>query len=294
MKTVSLIILSIPLAIPYLYAETPYEVTDMLILPHKFYVGDLVEIRLHLQYASSAEMKPVDTLPQSKWLSIKDVHILSEEKGKAEVRIYFSSYHPGTHLLPELQMGDIVIRNLKVNTNSVLEEEGVQRLRTLQHQAVIPLTWFKIIVFLCSICVIPFLLVKGFFLVVNKIRGYEYKRKKKIPFVRVQAALNRLGSRRSQNNPKLFFQELSSRMREYLEDKLGISAEAYTTSELKKALPAVLVETRIVHNLISILRTSDSVKFGNRHAGTREMADLVRKAKETVEEVEREQADVES
>ena len=294
MKRFSLIVLSIAFLVSEPNAETPYQITDMVILPPKFYVGDLVELRLRLQFASSAEITPVDTLPQTKWITVKDVQLLSIDEERAELKIFFSSYHPGTHLLPELQLGDIVIRNLKVNTSSVLEEEGGQKLRPLKNQAVIPLTWFKITAILISACIIPLLLVKGGVLAAAKIHEYRRRRRKTIPFERVQSALNRLNGRHAEKNPKLFHQELSSRMREYLEHRLGITAETYTTSELQSVLPMVVSDDRVTANIISILRTSDNVKFGNRITSVQDMDELVRQAKQMIGAVEKEQADVES
>ena len=294
MKCISTVALYTLLVMPSVYAESPYKVTDMAILPPKFYVGDLVVIRLQLQFDSATKLTRVDELPMTKWLTITDVQIFSEGEGNAEVKIYFSSYRPGTHLIPELRIGDIVIRNLKVNTNSVLEEEGVQRLKPLQNQVVVPLTWVRIFVFLTSACIVPLLFVRGITWIVGKIRRYEYERKKRLPFVQVHTALNQLGVQKTEKNPKRFYQEISYRMREYLENRLGIAAETSTTFELQTVLPDVVSNTQTIQNIITILRNSDLVKFGKRDTGIQEMADLLHQAREVVENLEKEQQDVES
>ena len=172
--------------------EPVYHITKSMVLPPKFYVGDLVELRVNIESETNITFEIPTVLPESKWIKVEDVTFTSLSNGKLEVRILLRSFQPGTHVLPPIGLGDIVLHDLKIHTNSILEETDTEKLRPLRNQTMLPYTWLRLSGILVIIIMAPFLFYRIISRVHSRIFTLRAERLKKIPFQRVKRALGKL------------------------------------------------------------------------------------------------------
>ena len=275
-------------------SEQMYHITKMIVIPQKFYVGDLVELRVDFKIESGIELKAPEYLPESKWIKVEDVTYTSLTDGEMEVRIRLRSFQPGTHVIPTIPLGEIVFHDLKIHTSSILEVGDADKLRPLRGQMIIPHTWLRLSGFFLAVILFPILLYKIISRVYLSILSLRAERIKKLPFQRAKNGIGLLRKNIRRAEQRKFFIGISTVCRRYLEERLGISAQTSTTKELGSVLPVVLGEPHITAEIVSILDTSDSVKFGSRIIEMNKMEEILAKTMKIVQDIETEKCGVES
>ena len=179
------------------------------------------------------------------------------------MRVFFTSFLPGTQALPEIALGDVVLRDIKISTSSLLEAEGGTEPRPLRSQLVLPGTWPIALGLAFGIVVVPV----GLILVVRAVLGagrrYRARTLRRLPARRFKRRLARLGRLTGQIDVREFFIRATEALKRYLQERLRVPALGSTTLELsnlaKDVLPGAALE-----NALRILHLADEVKFAGK------------------------------
>ena len=275
-------------------ADGEYRIIEMFFLPPKFYVGDLVELRIGLNIPPDAEIAEPAETPNSRWLWIEHVEVAIQGNQEAEVRLRFRSFQPGTQLLPPIDLGDIVLQGIRFSTSSLLDEEQIQKLRPFRSQVILPYTWLKVGAMALAVLFLPILAYRGAVWSSARVRMLRSAGIRKRAFLSSQESLQRLRRAAESVEAKVYYGRLSALVRRYLQARLGIGAETTTTNEMAAVLCHALDSDRLIEELIELLRISDAVKFAGRESQSGEMIDMVDRTLTVMRAVEEERARVES
>jgi len=228
-----------------------------------FFVGDVVELRIgmELEKPMRAEIPPV--LPESDWIEIRDISFETADYG-VNVVIVFSSYAPGTQILPPLKVGSLILDDIEIPTSSILPRtHGGARL--LRGQKILPGTRLEMVSALALAAITPFLSY-GLFRILRRWwkRGsdlFQYRR----PLRRVQKLSKRLRTSIGSMKATQWYHELSNGLRGYLSSRLGQDCTSATTAEI-----ALMKDIHEVprNQLLEVLKEGDLVKFAGRQADT--------------------------
>ena len=276
------------------FGEAPYRVVEMVLLPPRFFVGDLVEMRLKLDVPKSAQIEPPQTLPESNWMTVERVDVVRGAQERAEVRILFKSFQPGTQVLPPLTVGDIVLQDLRVSTSSLLEEEPVQKIRPYTGQVSLPYTWIRVVSITVAIISAPLMLPWGAGWFIRRMRRLRQERRRRLPALRIGKALESLRVYAGRGEDRAFCIEFSRHLREYLQTRLHVAARTSTTREIAALLRSALEQHEGASDFVRLLQQSDAIKFGGSVSGVQEMLSMIEDTTDAIDRAEKRQAVVES
>jgi hypothetical protein len=143
------------------FSSPEYTVVDEHFFPNPAYVGDTVEYTLSISLRDSG----VPEVPQFESCSAQkikfvDVRILPEDKQNRRytVKISYIPFFVGSYTLPDINLGAVVLKGLRVRTESVLNE-GMNIPAPARGQLMLPGTRTFIILFILAVLVIPVLLL---------------------------------------------------------------------------------------------------------------------------------------
>ncbi len=263
----------------------PIQISDVVFLPPRFYVGDRAEARLTLVSAGEFSIEAPTTLPSKRWLSVDEVVVSRVNDRSATVRIHFTSYLPGTQALPEIECGDVLLRDIKISTSSVIESgEGVDPMPP-RPQFVLPGTWSITAAVAFGIVAVPLGLLLGIRALLGAGRRYRAFTLRKMPVGRFRRRLTRLGRTLQHMNVREFFIHVSEAFKRYLQERLGVPALGSTTQELSATVEQLLPE-EVARRALEMLRLSDEVKFAGKPFRRENMRWVLRNLEETVADVE--------
>jgi hypothetical protein len=261
--------------------QTAYVIQDSSFLPVRFYVGDIIELRMHLE-APGRELHPPLETPRGRWLVVNEVSCARIRESLWEVRIFFTTFRPGRHVLPDIDLGGVVLSGMRAETRSILEDKGEEKHAGHKGQLLLPGTVRSLVLAALALLLLPplaFKLIKGG---LAMFRSYRAHRVRKMPYTRFLNALNRLQRKMNESDPAVFFTLFSRSLREYISGRLSIPALTCTTLELQRLLPEALsregeaVWTAPVSiDVIALLKNADFVRFGGRSASQEEMKDAL-------------------
>jgi len=258
----------------------------------RFYVGDKVELRLHLEVPGRDLRAPSHT-SGGDWLVFRDI-TCAKIKGQVwEVRIFFTTFQPGRHVLPDIDLGAIVLSNLRAETRSILEDKGQEKPVGQKGQLLLPGTLRTLILTALAILLMPPILYKMFRAGVAVLKSYNTLKQRKLPRSRILRALDRLQSRLKDYDAVAFFTQVTRLLREYFDGRLHIPAETSTTLELQLLLPEALSRVRpsdeirlVTSGVIDLFHRADYVRFGGQSASQGEMADVLEEVLQFVDNIE--------
>ncbi len=280
--------------------QDTYIIQDSSFLPVRFYVGDNVELRLRLE-VPSRDLRPPSHTSGGNWLVFREI-TCARIKGQVwEVRILFTTFQPGRHVLPDIDLGGIVLSNLRAETRSILEDKEQEKPAGQKGQLLLPGTVRTVILTALGVLLMPPILYKLIRGGLSVLKRYNKLRQRKLPRSRILRALDRLQARLKDHDAAAFFTQVAGLLREYLNGRLHIPAETSTTLELRLLLPEALSrahpsgEIRLVTSgVIDLFQRADYVRFGGQSASQREMADVLDEVFQFVDNIEGVVAHVES
>ncbi|MFP4363119.1 MAG: hypothetical protein ACLFR1_04555 [Spirochaetia bacterium] len=249
----------------FVFAQEPgYTITQSIFLPPQYYVGDIVELRLRLQLEEGLYIEEPEQMPQAAWLDFHSISI--EPRGdEFEVRIRFAPYYPGIRSLPAIDLGEITLSGIRIQTASLLEETG-HDFAPPHGQLLLPSTKLFIGIIIGTISAI---IAAGLF-------GWTWGRKKihsaiqryiaGRPYRRISKVMDVLRNQLSEMNSRSFYITLSDSFRTYLTEKLKENYLTATTSEIERTIRKKLPENVSSKEIVHILAYADMVKFANKRA----------------------------
>lgn len=245
-------------------------ISEVSTYPAEFYVGDIVEMRIHLRFSEPVKLiAPVD-FPSSDWLRIDSVKVTQGERD-AVVFIVFRSYAVGSGIIPALDLGSYTLDGIKIATDSLVKR-NLRNLVSPREQAVFPGTQIYMILFFMLLLAVPFL---GFFFIRSFIKWIQalvvfYKLKR--PFMKFSHSLKKLRGTTSEPDVKKFYTQLTTSLKVYLDQKFEdfdfISA---TSKEISQRINKISeIDRDMQSRLMSLFRKSDMVKFADEKASLKE------------------------
>jgi hypothetical protein len=249
-------------------------VVSVHLLPPEFYVGDTVELRILLRSENGDRIRPPDQLPKADWVYFHGARV--EKSGNNhEVRIFFSSFSPGTRTLPELDFGSYVLSGMKIHTSSILDGEG--DLADIRGQLYLPGTFTLLIVTVLIVLIGPLALVAVSGIVRQRLRSAANLLSRKRPYWRLKRDLKELSAQALMMSDRDFYYRLSDAVRSYISRRTGWDCITTTIHEIRAMMQTLFPKGDIAMRLIHFLEYADMIKFAGIEAGsTRKGDDLLR------------------
>jgi hypothetical protein len=277
-----------------------YLIQEINFLPVRYYVGDNVELRLRIE-APGRDLRPPEPLFRGNWLVVRDVSCTRIRGHVWEVRIFFTTFRPGRHVLPDIDLGSAMLTGLKAETRSILDDKGVDRPAAQKGQLLLPGTWRALIITVFFLFLLPPLLYRTLKGCASLLRRYSILRQRMLPCNRIMRALKRLEQRLGDYDCAAFFAQITGLLREYLNSRLDFPAQTSTTLELEMLLPGALArvspssETHsLTPGVIRLFQRADYVKFGGGSASQAEMTGVLGQVSQIVDGIEEVMQRVES
>ena len=283
---------------PVLPAETDFDIDTKIFLPPVYYIGDEVELRLKIKLLDDqVNIAVPEQLPVEQWIEIKRITYINFPKDIVTFNIFFVTFKPGKHLLPALQLGDILLEGIEINTQSVLEKMDVKKISPRRGQIELPGTSLKIILGILLILLVPAASLVTYKYIKLLIKKILLAREKEVPKNRIRKSLQQLLKKVEQLDSREFYIKLADITREYLEKRFLIPALTLTTRELVKFFKNCIQEKELqekIYHFSGILQYSDLVKFGGTGSSCEEKIGKAHEVLKIVDLIEEEQTDVKS
>ena len=228
-----------------------YIQTQQTVFPKSVYIGDRTELRCTFKHegalaAGAVSMDCFITRPDFSLYDITSVTIQQTDQGYYTLILGFVPWHTGKISFPDFEVQDAgVIHFDDVPVLSLVEQQGVQGIRTYMSPLLLPGTAYKIY---AGIALIVVFLIAAIRLVVKrhdiafwaknlKLRR-RYARNKKIAIKQLRALCSDSQKGQIQLNDSERSSAVQKIMREYLEVRLAYPFTRKLTSELSLAFEA--------------------------------------------------------
>lgn len=273
----------------FICAEKNYTNEKVIFLPQEFFVGDLVEMRVVVKPDAGVRVEKPERFPASYWMKIENAEVV-ELDGKYELRVLLRSYAPGIRTLPSLQFGDLLLRDLRIQTKSVLDGNPAG-LSPPAPQMLLPGTKYYIAFITGMIFILPVLLIIFWGRLKSVVHGYFYNKLRKRPYKRFIKALGELRSSLNDTKGKVFYTCLIDAVRIYFTERGSIDYTSATVREGVLGIAADFGEINGHEELIKLFRLADEVKFGDRRVMIRKREEHLNLVEAAAEEIEKQMAD---
>jgi hypothetical protein len=270
-----------------LYAQeesvTEATVTRSVVLPSRFFVGDLVEIRATIRVASGVRVESPESLPSASWGELLQVEIQGEGMERI-VRISVRPFQPGTLTIPRLELGEVSLSGLSIYVDSVVEgaDVGFQEPRS---QAFLPGTQLFVTLLATALLLLPTITVLawrgGRRRLAHMIGSYKENR----PYRRAKRRLKSLRQEMSSLDGRSFYIEATTLLREYMAQRVDGSLLSATTRELPERFGEVQLPADLSEELLSLYRYADMVKFAGQKSSPERRSEDLDRVTEAVEDL---------
>jgi len=241
-------------------AAEGYQISRIVFLPPSFYVGDEVELRINLDIDPGLKVKSPESLPRVDWMKFESCTVENEEN-KSVVRIRFSTFHPGTRTLPDIKLGDIILSEIKIHTESVLDQ-NTRTLASLRPQLFLPGTRLFLALFIAVVIVLPLLII----LLSKWLKRFLSTKLKKSREGRINKRylkeLKKLKEKLQILDSRNFYIIFTQLLRWYLTKKTKINYLTSTNREMRSLAETSLEDGAITSGLMDIFQSGDLAKFG--------------------------------
>jgi len=249
-----------------LEAEDGYRVRQVVFLPPHFYVGDTVELRIKVEPEQGYRIRVPSKYPSESWITFHSIRILSGRED-TEIRIEFSPFFAGTRTLPEIRLGDVTLKNIKLHTSSLIEEG--KEFAGPMGQVLIPGTRLYVVL-LVSILTVIFLIVFPFHARIRRqieriTAGFKAKR----PYKNLIRNLTALNKELNKLSSREYYIVLTGEFKQYLSNKTSNPFFSSTTGEITNMASDWLPVDFPSRKLLSVLRRGDLAKFGGKNFSDR-------------------------
>jgi len=252
-------------------------------LPPTFYVGDHVELRIRLK-VNDTNLRAPATMPSDQWIQIDSISI-THAKDYSVLHIFFVSFAPGQRAIPEINLGGIILRGIKITATS-LASEGRTRLTDPKGQIALPGTTLILGIAVALLIGIPLAFVLLFRRFRYALAAFVEKRRARRPWRQLSRALDALASERPPLNSRRFYITLADELRRYLSQKFGTDFRSVTAREFKTAARTASVEAGAAEGLSAVMSFGELVKFAGTQAGDDVLRSDLARVREIVEGIE--------
>ncbi len=240
-----------------------YTVTESVVLPSEYYVGDRAELRVRISTSSSAELSVPAVLPEAAWAVFHDMGLFPIDAQQTEIRISFTAFRPGTQTLPTVDLGGVSLSGLTVRVASVLEE-GQTEPAPLEPPMLLPTTRLRMAVFVALLIIGPLLVWMLLRVGRVQVSSLLVRYRQAQPYRRLKKSLTRLESSIEELDARSFYIVLLEDIRRYFTRRLGRDLMSATSVEIIHYISGI--DARGSDLIAEVFRTGDLVKFAGRPA----------------------------
>ena len=241
-------------------ADETFEILQVIHLPPVYYVGDLVEVRVRIRPPEGIIPAEPTELPDSEWIDFHSVRVVPIS-GDYDLRVGFTSFHPGTATLPSLQFGELVLENVKIHTTSIVRE-GNAELTPLRDQLLLPGTRVFAGLAVGLLLVIPLALI----LLVIWLRGFVIsildRQRERRPLRKLTQKIAELRSRDGRVDNREVYAILLHEFKRFLAARAQLDLESATSREMADVLEVAYPGIHESHDLAGLVLRFDNIKFG--------------------------------
>ena len=254
-----MVFLLIPLAFAGAQEVMELPVAESVVLPSRFFVGDLVEIRATVRVPSGVRVESPESLPTPGWGDLLGVSVEGEGVERV-VRIRIRPFQQGTLTLPPLVLGEVSVSGLSVYVDSVTQGRDAS-LQDPRSQAVLPGTQLIVTVGATVVLLLPTVVVLGWRggrrRVAKILSAYRENR----PYRRARRRIRTLRQEMAALDGRSFYIEATSLLREYLANRIDRNLLSATTRELPERFEEAGVVGDVGRELLTLYGYADKVKF---------------------------------
>ena len=258
--------------------------TDIRFIPPTFFVGDQVELSISFDLDGPMAIEVPETLPESDWVEIRDIFVETDDQS-VTVIIAFTPFAAGTRTLPPMELGALLLKDIKVPTYSILQNthDGV---RSLRGQLLMPGTRLAVALILSLMAMAPFLGYGLFRILWNRFKKSRQLYRTGRPARRLRRLMKNLNAGVGSKTASLWYYELTEGLRTYLSARVGHDCQSATTVEISE-MPEFLGKDTPQLRLLDVLQEGDMVKFAGRFADDRSLHKTLDKVNSAVQEWEK-------
>ncbi len=258
--------------------------TDIRFIPPTFFVGDHVELSISFDLDGPMAIEVPETLPESDWVEIRDIFVETDDQS-VTVIIAFTPFAAGTRTLPPMELGALLLKDIKVPTYSILQNthDGV---RSLRGQLLMPGTRLAVALILSLMAMAPFLGYGLFRILWNWFKKSRQLYRTGRPARRLRRLMKNLNAVVGSKTASLWYYELTEGLRTYLSARVGHDCQSATTVEISE-MPEFLGKDTPQLRLLDVLQEGDMVKFAGRFADDRSLHKTLDKVNSAVQEWEK-------
>ena len=266
-------------------AQKNYVSDKVVFLPQDFYVGDYVEMRVVITPEEGVEVERPENFPESYWVKIENAGITALDDGDYELRVFLRPFAPGIRTLPALQFGDVLLRDIRIQTKSVLEDEDAS-FAPPAGQMLLPGTKYYIALLVGLVFLLPLFFIFFWTKLKGRLLSYIHEVRRRRPYKRLIKALKELEDGMGDKKGKEFYTILVAELRAYLTARGSIDYLSSTVRESAIKITEDFGSVDGYNNLIAVFQLADQVKFGGKRVMNRKREQDLDAIRELVEGIE--------
>lgn len=263
-------------------------IQDVVFVPPAFTVGDPVEVRVIVAVDTEIPVTVPDFIPDSDWARIDDIQI-DTSPGTFTVIISFVSFAPGTRSLPPLDLGGVLLPEIKVSTASLLND-GTVGPRGIRGPLLLPGTRLALALILALGVAAPPVLYTGILFLWRWAFRLRDRYLDGRSARRLRRLIKRLRSGTEVVVPVIWYTALTEELRAYLSGLTGKDCRSATTAEIA-VLPGFEKIDSPRGTLLKILKTGDLVKFAGRRSRDKERLAALDAVEEAMRRLDKDEDD---
>lgn len=259
-KSLFILFIQLLMQTALLTASDNYQIHNLQFMPPEYYVGDTVEMSFTLKTDIISEFTLPDVFPDPAWLTIISIDIKSKGS-EADISIKLIPYYPGTRALPPVDLGGVVVDDLKIFTSSLLNLESSRDLEGIQSPLLIPGTRAVGALVVSLLLILPILIVMLYRFIRHRTGEIIKTYKINLPYRQFQRLVRSI--RRSMVNmpEKEFYLTFTGGLKKYLSTRFHQDLSSSTTSEIESILDHSRIHDTLGLSLINLFHRIDRVKF---------------------------------
>lgn len=256
------------------FASSEYTILSESSFPNPSFVGDQVEFSINIRLRDAAKLEAPTNLDllNSPWITIKEIKVLSEDSNfrRYTIRISFVSFFSGSFSLPEINLGGVVLKNIRLKTETSLEP-GINTLSNIKGPMFLPGTRFIVIFLILFFLIIPVLVIIFSSRIKRIFHNVKLFFKNTNPYKKYFKNLTRLTSSSLSISAKEFYTLLLDMLRSFLGELYEKDFVSTTTREILEILESLNIPTSLKEFLKKIFVEADLIKFGGMKITPKEM-----------------------
>lgn len=248
-------------------AAEPAASEDILIIPRKYYLGDLITVQVELPSPAEDDRENPSPVNEDRWIEIESINTI-EKSGRMYLFLQVRSFFPGERMLPPIRYGGDVITGITLSPQSYIDEEEYP-FYSIRDSLLLPNTrWF----ILLSLCVCAAGLTSAVILG-KRVKGVYGALKQKLTDLfesgEMLVTIRYLRKNYRDLAPREVYKILCSLVKKRIEREFSIGISHMTTVEIAALVPRD-------HIIKELLSRGDFVRFGGRPVSIDQIAEDIK------------------